>query len=165
MKIRNLVRWISKRKESIIVFALWSILIVLVTIRIWLTCPEYIPDSYSDMLQMGFYIPLEDLLILVLISLVVGALRDDPKEFLLGYSASILSAFTISVASIYLYAQHEFVWARELVSSEVFGWERRLFASAGNVLKIIFPWIVGVCFLGMLVGAFVRTWIAWHFLK
>lgn len=117
------------------------------------------------MIMMGFYIPEVDLLILVLISMMVGALRQDPVEFLLGYAVSISLAFALSTVYIYEYALHNFVWAGELVSSEAFGWERLLYASARSTLKIFFPLIIGVCFLGMLIGAFLRAWVAWHFLK
>lgn len=164
-RIENLWRLISRKKFTLIVMVLWTLTLSLVIIKIyWLayleTNPLGInPLSYHRIPYVTYFSPrVLDLLILLGASLIVGLVLSDVKEMLYSYAASISLSFAVGVAfgSYYIWVVLDL---GPLFSLAPYDWEWALYIAFLNVFRIVFPWIIAFCLLGVITGAFLRTWI------
>jgi len=100
------------------------------------------------------------LLIIGVAGLMVGLFLNDVKEMIYGYIATMLSVFLVSVIyiSIYIWYVLDF---RTIFSLNPFEWELAVYTAASIAFALMVPWIIGICLVSLVIGAFLRTWMGW----
>jgi hypothetical protein len=159
MKIRTLLK---KKKGDIALVLLWTALIALIVIKIyWVGYTTIVGLYYYKELfpQYGGPTPgVLDLVIVLLAGIPVGLSLSDLNEMIYGYAAAMSLAFVISVTYVTLYIWYVLGWG-EVFGMVAFDWEYAVFFAMEWVLRIMFPWVMGLCLVGLTVGAFLRTWM------
>jgi len=164
MDIKKIVKSVSRRKSTITIICVWTILVALIVIKAyWL--------SYSTRNRLKYYKPIYpgydlsgadclDLLIIGVAGLMVGLFLNDVKEMIYGYIATMLSVFLVSVIyiSIYIWYVLDF---RTIFSLNPFEWELAVYTAASIAFALMVPWIIGICLVSLVIGAFLRTWMGW----
>jgi len=163
-KIKNLSMRISRKRNDILIVAIWTALLTLIVIKIyWLA---YAGSERLSHYQIAYTIyegpspGYLDLIIAVVAGIIFGLLLSDVKEIIYGFVASFFSSFIIGVIYGMLYIWYVLDWGK-IFGATPFDWEWALFFSVLNIGRIMFPLILGVSLLGVAVGAVLRTWVGW----
>lgn len=163
--IKNVKRRLVRRRTDVAIVLLWTALIVLIVIKAyWI--------AYATSTRLSFFKPpvpgssegprpdFLDLLIILIAGVLVGLFLSDVGEMLYGYIASMSLSFVAAVVYVAFYIWYALGWGVQF-SATAFEWEWALFFAIQVVFTIMFPWIIGICLVGVTVGAFLKTWIGW----
>lgn len=153
-----------RKKKDIVLVALWTLLVSFLVIRVhYVTYAESIRLQYYQIPFADYGAPMAgvwDLLIVAIAGLIVGSFLSDIKEMIYGYLAMGCFSFIIAVVYVTLYIWYTLGWG-PFFSYFAFDWEYPVFFAVATVFRIVFPWILGCCLIGLVVAAFVRTWLFW----
>jgi hypothetical protein len=162
IKIGNIAKRMSKKRNDIAIVILWTALVSFIVIKsYWIT---YITSQRLSYFQIPFTLyegPAAgalDIVVIVIASIVVGLFLSDAVEMLLGFTVAIFLTFVISVIYVTLYIWYVLGWG-VLFGAVAYDWEYAVFFAVLTVFRIMFPWIVGICLIGLVIGAFLRTWV------
>jgi len=163
-RFEELRRTIIRKRNDIALVALWTLLVSFLVIRIHAV-------TYAESVRLQYYqIPLADygapmagpldLVIVAIAGLIVGFFLSDIKEMFYGYLTMGFLSFIIGVVYVTLYIWFTLGWG-PFFSYSAFDWEYPLYMAIATVFRIMFPWLLGCCLVGLVIAAFVRTWIFW----
>jgi len=150
--VANLMEFAS-RHRTIFLFCVWTAsisLIVIETFWLFVTRPARAGMFWCGGAPMFGEL---ELFLLLIVSAVIGMLLFEPKPLIVCYVGSIFLSFAIGVTYIFLYNWSLF---GRILASIPFGWEYGCFAAILNVFRILFPFGVGVCLLGAILGSTLR---------
>ncbi len=160
-KIRNLFRRLSKKRNQVALIILWATLVALVVIRMyWAAYNESARLSTFKIPFPGYEGPrpsVVDALIVFFIGIIFGFVAYDVEDLLYGYIAAMVIAFIISFVYVTLYIWYVLDLGK-MFGAMAYDWEWALYVAFSNVLLMMFPWIVGACFFGLIIGSIVKTW-------
>jgi len=155
---------VLKKKGDVALVLLWTALVALIVIKIyWVGYTTSVRLSQSKTLFPTYEGPgpgILDLIIVLLAGIPVGFSLSDVNEMVYGYFAAMSLAFVVSVTYVTLYIWYVLGWG-QVFSMVAFDWEYAVFFALEWVLRIMLPWVMGLCLVGLTVGAFLRTWIGW----
>lgn len=160
-RMKNLFRRLSKKRKQVALVILWAALVALVVIRMyWTAYNESARLSTFKIPFLGYEGPrptVVDVSIVFVVGIIFGFVAYDVEDLLYGYIAAMLIAFIISFAYVTLYIWYVLDLGK-IFSVAAYDWEWALYVAFSNVLVMMFPWIVGACFLGLVIGSIVKTW-------
>jgi hypothetical protein len=155
---------VLKKKGDVALVLLWTALVALIVIKVyWVGYTTSVRLSQSKTPFPTYDAPgpgLLDLVIVLLAGIPVGLSLSDVNEIVYGYFAGMALVFVVSVTYVALYIWYVLGW-EQTFSMVAFDWEYAVFFGMEWVLRIMFPWVMGLCLIGLIVGAFLRTWIWW----
>jgi len=150
------------KKKEIIVVLVWTLLLTMVMIKahylLYLRNPRFF---YFDIAYSRYQPPsleIVDMLLLLVMSVVVGALLYDVKSLLFSYIASIGIAFIVAVTYVTLFIWFILDYGKNL-SVIPFGWEWAIYMGFLNMLWVVFPYVMGISVIGIMIGYVLRTWL------
>jgi hypothetical protein len=160
MKIGRLL----KKKGDVALVLLWTGLVALIVVKIyWVGYTTSVGLSQSKDPFATYDAPgpgLLDLVIVLLAGIPVGLSLSDVNEMIYGYFVAMCLVFIVSVTYVSLYIWYVLGW-EQMWGMVAFDWEWAVFFAMEWVLRIMFPWVMGLCLVGLIAGAFLRTWIWW----
>jgi hypothetical protein len=148
---------ISRRKKEALIFVLWGMILGLIVIKVYWVGYQEIKWLQYYKVPYGWYETpspnLLDLFLVLIASIIVGALISNTKVLFYGYIVGIVIAFFISFAYVMFY-----MWAvlqlKYFFSWAYFSWEWAVLFAVWNVSKIMFPQVILLSLLGVIAGAF-----------
>jgi hypothetical protein len=153
-----------KKKGDVAVLLLWTALLSLIVISIyWIGYTTSIRLSQHKTLFPDYDAPgpgFLDLVIVLFAGIPVGLSLSDVSEIVYGYFVVMLLVFIVSVSYVTLYIWYILGWG-QVFSLATYDWEYAVFFAMEWVLRIMVPWVMGLCLAGLIVGAFLRTWLVW----
>jgi hypothetical protein len=160
----NIRKVLKKRKSDIVLLLFWVAVVSLVVITIyWVGYTTSIQLSTQKTLFPDYNAPgpgLVDLVIVLFAGVPIGFSLSDVGEIVYGYFAAMLLVFVISVSYVTLYIWYNLGWGK-VFSLGAYDWEYAVFFAMEWVLRIMLPWILALCLLGLIVGAFLRELLWW----
>jgi hypothetical protein len=155
---------VLKKKGDIALVLLWTGLVALIVIKIyWVGYTTSVRLTYYKTPFPTYEGPAPeflDLVIILLAGIPVGLSLSDLNEMIYGYVAAMSLSFIVSVVYVTLYIWYILGWGA-VFGLVAFDWEYAVFFAMEWVFRIMFPWVIGLCLVGLTVGAFLRTWIGW----
>lgn len=159
--------WLKEHKKPIAITMVWSLAIALVVIKsYWLVYAQNstLIDNRIAWTQISNWVPritILDLIIILVISIVAGAILPDIEIVVYSVLANFMLVFALAV----LYSTC-FIWF-------ILGYGEFFAASGGflewgswvayvafkNIFRLTFPLVHIFCFIGAIIGAFVRGYI------
>lgn len=162
MRIENIGKRLSRKRNDVLIVMVWTILVAFIVIKVYWVA--YTTSGRLSYFQPAFTLydaPTAgalDFLVIVIASVIVGLFLSDVHEMLRGFIATMLLTFIISVAYVSLYIWYALGWGA-LFGAVAYDWEYAVFFAILTVFRIMFPWIIGICLIGLTIGAFLRTWV------
>lgn len=158
-RAKKFARAISRRKKFLLIVMGWTALVAFIVIKIfWLKYLEVPRLTLYKVIYTLYEAPapqLEDVLILLVASLVVPLFMSTVNDLLYGFIASLFLSFSIAVAYVFVYIWYIQEWGA-LFSTGPFDWEIPFFFAVLNVLRIMFPTVLATCLVGAVIGFSVR---------
>jgi len=159
----RVIEKIAKNKFDIVVVILWSLVVSFVIVKTYWVAYSTKPRLKHEVpirpeYDLNNFEPL-DLFIVSLAGIIAGILLADVKKMFYGYVGAMLIAYIISVALLSYHTWFIKEGFQAGLSSIAFGWEWAIFAAALDAFVLMVPWIVCLCLVGMIMGAFIRAWI------
>jgi hypothetical protein len=159
VKIKRLLK-----KGDLTVLLLWAALISVIVITIyWIGYTTSIRLSQTKTPFPTYGAPGPgplDLVIVALSGIPVGLSLSDVDKIVYGYFATMILVFIASVTYVTLYIWYTLGWGK-VFGMVAFDWEYAVLFAMEWVLRIMLPWIMGLCLLGLIIGAFLKTWVGW----
>jgi hypothetical protein len=158
----GLLRRIIRKKHDVALVAFWTALISLIIIRVYLVA--YSSDPYLAYKKPpypftgGLSPDILDMLIIGASGLIVGLFLSDANEMLYGYVVSIFLSFVIGVIFVSFYIWYELGWGASWSSG--YNWEWAPFLAIEVVFAVMVPWIIIGTLVSLIIGAFLKEWIA-----
>lgn len=164
MKTVGILGRLSKKKGDVAIVLILAAVVALDMVSIYWV-------AYTTNPRLSYYKPplpvyegprpeLVDSLIVLVAGILTGIFLSDVSEMVYGYIAAMSIALVVSVVYVSLYIWYVLGWG-QVFELGAFGWEWAVFFATDVIFTIMFPWIIGLCLIGLTVGAFLRTWIAW----
>lgn len=161
---RNLAGTLTRKKNDVALVVLWAMLISFVVIKIhwtnYLEVPRLLRNQVPFALTEGPMPTIFDLAMIGLASFVVGLFISDAKEMAYGFVATFFASFVVTVSYVTLYIWFSLNWG-PILSAVSYDWEFAVYWAIMTVFRIMVPWVVGTCLVGLALAAFLRTWIFW----
>lgn len=161
---RSLAKTLVRKKNDVALVALWIMLISFVIMKVHWTNYLEVPRLQHDQVPFALYEgptpTIFDLAMIGIAGMVVGFFISDAKEMAYGFIAAILGSFIITVTYVTLYIWIALDWG-PILGVGAFDWEFAVYWAIMTVFRIMVPWVVGLCLVGLALAAFLRTWIFW----
>jgi hypothetical protein len=155
---------ISGKKREAFIVVLWGMILGLIVIKVYWVGYQEIKWLQYYKVPYGWYETpspnLLDLFLVLIASMIVGALISNTKVLFYGYIGGLVLAFLISFAYVMFYMwavlqiKYVFSWAN-------FNWEWGVLFALWNVGKIMFPQVIFLSLLGVVIGAFLHERIGY----
>ncbi len=161
---RNLAGTLIRKKNDVALIALWIMLISFVVIKVhwtnYLEVPrlarQQVPFAYTE----GPTPTAFDMAMIGIAGFVVGLFISDAKEMAYGFVVAFFASFIVTVVYVTLYIWYSLDWG-PVLSAMSYDWEFAVYWAVMTVFRIMVPWVVGLCLIGLAVAAFLRSWIFW----
>jgi len=160
--MKKFIKKVSKNKVNIALVLIWAFLLAFLVIKAyWLsynTSNRLIHDRplvpTYDLRGLDFW----DLFVIFFSGVVMGLFLSDVKAMFYGYVAALFLSYAFSVTYITLYIWYVLDFG-SLFSLFAYDWELAVYAALAVAFTIVVPWMICFCLVGLVVGAFLRTWI------
>jgi hypothetical protein len=167
-RVKEIPKTLKSSRLTILVILLWSLLIIGLVIfeyTNFLTANSAIYSWYESHGVLappfeswqGFGMTPMDLIAIILLSAVFGALMPDIQSVLFGYFSTVI--LSIALASAYI---GNFIWSNlgwgQYLSLVDNGWSWAFYWGALIVFRAVFPIAIALALLGALVGAFAKAY-------
>ncbi len=160
-------RWLKARKKKIVVTLTWSATVALVMIKShWLAYAnnpvlvEY-GIAWTEVDQWCPRLTMLDFLLILVFSLVVGAIILDLETIVYSFIATAFLSFTFAITYACLFIWYILRWGEAL--SLVGGWWEWgwfvVYAAMKPMFRMFFPLVVLLCLIGAFLGAFIRGFL------
>ena len=167
LKIKDIPKSIERNKVVILVVLVWIITISILVIKayldffysksalyFWYTSGGGKPPPFQQWQGPGLTV--FDMLIIIVVSLICGAILLEIKRVFYGSLITIIISFSLATVYMTCYIWQVLGWG-EVLSTIEFGWSHALYWGFLNTFRAMFPTAIVVSTLSAVIGAFIRA--------